>query len=50
MAISWLPGKYANRIGTQASKHKASKKQKIGGVRDRNQAKIARDYHLPAFR
>ena len=48
MAISGLPGKHANRIGTQASKHKASKDQKIGGVRDRKQAKIAREYHLPA--
>ena len=28
MAISWLPGKHANRIMTQASKHKASKEQK----------------------
>ena len=28
---------------------KASKDQKIGRVRDRRQAKIAREYHLPAI-
>ena len=50
MAISWLPGKHAYRIETQASIHKASKEQKIGRVRDRKQAKIAREYHLPAIR
>ena len=49
MAISWLPGKHANRIGTQPSRHKVSKEQRIGRVRDRKQAKIAREYHLPAF-
>ena len=50
VALSWLQGKHAYRIVTQASWHKASKKQKIGRVRDRRQAKIAREYHLPAFR
>ena len=50
MAISWLQGKHAYRIETQASIHKASKEQKIGGVRDRRQAKIAREYHLTAIR
>ena len=50
--LSWLQGKYANRIETQASGHKASKEQKIklGQVRAREQAKIAREYHLPAIR
>ena len=43
-------GKHANRIVSQESSHKASKEQKIGGVRDRKQAKIASEYHLPAFR
>ena len=28
MAISWLQGKHAYRVETQASKHKASKEQK----------------------
>ena len=41
VAISWLRGEHANRIETQASIYKASKEQKIGGVRDREQAKIA---------
>ena len=50
MAISWLPGKHANRIETQALIHKASKEQMIGGVRDRKQAKIAREYQLPVIR
>ena len=49
MAISWLQGKHAYRIETQASRHKASKEQKIGRVRDRKQAKIARECHLPAI-
>ena len=50
VAISWLQGKHANRIETQASQYMASKEQKIGSVRDRKQAKIAREYHLPAIR
>ena len=41
MAVSWLQGKHANRNETQASIHRASKEQNIGGVRDRKQAKIA---------
>ena len=48
--LSWLQGKHSYRIETQASYHKASKEQKIGRVRDRKQAKIAREYHLPAIR
>ena len=42
--LSWLQGKHANRIETQASQYMASKEQKIGGVRERKQAKIASEY------
>ena len=47
--LSWLQGKHANRIETQASEYMASNEQKIGGVRDRKQEKIAREYHLTAI-